>query len=84
MIDAGGVGPIGNGEIDLRILQHPFRIILLQHRRLGSEERGVETYRPGEIIDRDMDRRGRTHLVSPAMAAAAAIAGRFVDVRDWR
>ena len=27
---------------------------------------------------------GRTHLVSPAMAAAAAIAGRFVDVRQWR
>ena len=27
--------------------------------------------------------RGRTHLVSPAMAAAAAIAGHFVDVRDW-
>jgi 3-isopropylmalate/(R)-2-methylmalate dehydratase large subunit len=26
--------------------------------------------------------RGRTHLVSPAMAAAAAIAGKFVDVRD--
>jgi len=25
---------------------------------------------------------GRTHLVSPAMAAAAAIAGRFADVRD--
>ncbi len=28
--------------------------------------------------------KGRTHLVSPAMAAAAAIAGRFVDVRVWR
>ena len=28
--------------------------------------------------------KGRTHLVSPAMAAAAAVAGRFVDVRDWR
>src|SRR5581483_2376078 len=27
-------------------------------------------------------RGGRTHLVSPAMAAAAAIEGRFVDVRD--
>ncbi len=26
---------------------------------------------------------GRTHLVSPAMAAAAAIAGRFTDIRDW-
>ena len=26
---------------------------------------------------------GRTHLVSPAMAAAAAIAGHFVDVRNF-
>ncbi len=29
-------------------------------------------------------RGGRTHLVSPAMAAAAAIAGHFVDVRNWK
>jgi 3-isopropylmalate/(R)-2-methylmalate dehydratase large subunit len=28
-------------------------------------------------------RGGRTHLVSPQMAAAAAIEGRFVDIRDW-
>ncbi|MDX6677676.1 MAG: hypothetical protein QOE31_1728, partial [Solirubrobacteraceae bacterium] len=28
-------------------------------------------------------RGGRTHLVSPEMAAAAAIAGRFVDIREW-
>jgi 3-isopropylmalate/(R)-2-methylmalate dehydratase large subunit len=28
-------------------------------------------------------RGGRTHLVSPPMAAAAAIEGRFVDIRDW-
>jgi 3-isopropylmalate/(R)-2-methylmalate dehydratase large subunit len=27
---------------------------------------------------------GRTHLVSPQMAAAAAIAGHFVDIREWR
>ena len=26
---------------------------------------------------------GRTHLVSPVMAAAAAVAGHFVDVREW-
>jgi 3-isopropylmalate/(R)-2-methylmalate dehydratase large subunit len=26
---------------------------------------------------------GRTHLVSPRMAAAAAIEGRFVDIREW-
>jgi 3-isopropylmalate/(R)-2-methylmalate dehydratase large subunit len=29
-------------------------------------------------------RGGRTHLVSPSMAAAAAIAGHFVDVRNWK
>ncbi|WP_128895325.1 3-isopropylmalate dehydratase large subunit [Longirhabdus pacifica] len=28
-------------------------------------------------------RDGRTHLVSPAMAASAAIKGKFVDVRNW-
>lgn len=28
-------------------------------------------------------RGGRTHLVSPSMAAAAAIKGRFVDIREW-
>jgi 3-isopropylmalate/(R)-2-methylmalate dehydratase large subunit len=27
---------------------------------------------------------GRTHLVSPAMAAAAAVTGHFVDVREWK
>jgi len=29
-------------------------------------------------------RGGRTHLVSPQMAAAAAVEGRFVDIRAWR
>ena len=28
--------------------------------------------------------KGRTHLVAPAMAAAAAIAGHFVDIREWQ
>ena len=27
---------------------------------------------------------GRTHLVSPEMAAAAAVAGHFVDIREWQ
>jgi len=27
---------------------------------------------------------GRTHLVSPAMAAAASVEGHFVDIRDWK
>jgi 3-isopropylmalate/(R)-2-methylmalate dehydratase large subunit len=29
-------------------------------------------------------RGGRTHLVSPQMAAAAAVEGHFVDIREWR
>jgi len=29
-------------------------------------------------------RGGRTHLVSPEMAAAAAVEGRFVDIRNWQ
>jgi len=47
--------------------------------------------RPGErcasTSNRNFEHRqghgGRTHLVSPAMAAAAAVAGKFVDVRNW-
>lgn len=31
-----------------------------------------------------MGKGGRTHLVSPAMAAAAAVMGHFVDVRNWK
>jgi len=50
-----------------------------------------DTLQPGErcasTSNRNFESRqgrgGRTHLVSPAMAAAAAIAGHFVDVRDW-
>ena len=49
--------------------------------RLGSGEHCAST------SNRNFEGRqgagGRSHLVSPAMAAAAAIAGRFVDVRDW-
>ena len=29
-------------------------------------------------------RGGRTHLVSPQMAAAAAVEGHFVDIREWQ
>ena len=50
--------------------------------RLGAGERCAST------SNRNFEGRqgdgGRTHLVSPAMAAAAAIAGHFVDIRTWR
>jgi len=50
-----------------------------------------DTLEPGErcasTSNRNFEGRqgrgGRTHLVSPEMAAAAAIEGRFVDIRKW-
>jgi 3-isopropylmalate/(R)-2-methylmalate dehydratase large subunit len=55
---------------------------------LGMNE---DTLDPGErcasTSNRNFEGRqgrgGRTHLVSPEMAAAAAVEGRFVDIREW-
>ncbi len=47
--------------------------------RLGPGERCAST--SNRNFEGRQGFKGRTHLVSPAMAAAAAIAGRFVDVR---
>jgi 3-isopropylmalate/(R)-2-methylmalate dehydratase large subunit len=50
--------------------------------RLGAGERCAST--SNRNFEGRQGEGGRTHLVSPAMAAAAAIAGHFVDVREWR
>ncbi|MFD1332458.1 3-isopropylmalate dehydratase large subunit [Methylopila musalis] len=50
--------------------------------KLAPEERCAST--SNRNFEGRQGFKGRTHLVSPAMAAAAAVAGRFVDVRDWR
>ena len=50
--------------------------------RLRPEERCAST--SNRNFEGRQGFRGRTHLVSPAMAAAAGVAGHFVDVRDWR
>jgi 3-isopropylmalate/(R)-2-methylmalate dehydratase large subunit len=50
--------------------------------RLASGERCAST--SNRNFEGRQGEGGRTHLVSPAMAAAAAIAGHFVDVREWR
>jgi 3-isopropylmalate/(R)-2-methylmalate dehydratase large subunit len=50
-----------------------------------------DTLKPGErcasTSNRNFEGRqgkgGRTHLVSPLMAAAAAVEGRFVDIRQY-
>jgi 3-isopropylmalate/(R)-2-methylmalate dehydratase large subunit len=49
--------------------------------RLAPQERCAST--SNRNFEGRQGFKGRTHLVSPAMAAAAAIAGHFVDVRQW-
>ena len=48
---------------------------------LGDGERCAST--SNRNFEGRQGRGGRTHLVSPAMAAAAAIEGHFTDVRQW-
>ena len=48
---------------------------------LGPGERCAST--SNRNFEGRQGRGGRTHLVSPPMAAAAAIEGRFVDIREW-
>jgi 3-isopropylmalate/(R)-2-methylmalate dehydratase large subunit len=48
---------------------------------LGEGERCAST--SNRNFEGRQGRGGRTHLVSPAMAAAAAIEGHFTDVRNW-
>jgi 3-isopropylmalate/(R)-2-methylmalate dehydratase large subunit len=50
--------------------------------RLKPEERCAST--SNRNFEGRQGYKGRTHLVSPAMAAAAAIAGHLVDIRDWK
>ena len=48
---------------------------------LGAGERCAST--SNRNFEGRQGRGGRTHLASPAMAAAAAIEGHFVDIREW-
>ncbi len=48
---------------------------------LGAGERCAST--SNRNFEGRQGRGGRTHLVSPTMAAAAAVTGRFVDIREW-
>ncbi|MBF9001658.1 3-isopropylmalate dehydratase large subunit [Vibrio nitrifigilis] len=54
--------------------------LAMNNDRLGPGERCAST--SNRNFEGRQGRDGRTHLVSPAMAAAAAIAGHFVDIRE--
>ncbi|WP_413111208.1 3-isopropylmalate dehydratase large subunit [Thaumasiovibrio sp. DFM-14] len=54
--------------------------LAMNNDRLGPGERCAST--SNRNFEGRQGRDGRTHLVSPAMAAAAAVAGHFVDIRE--
>ncbi|MNL50985.1 3-isopropylmalate dehydratase large subunit [compost metagenome] len=54
--------------------------LAMNNDRLNPGERCAST--SNRNFEGRQGRGGRTHLVSPAMAAAAAIAGHFADIRD--
>ena len=49
--------------------------------QLGEKEHCAST--SNRNFEGRQGHKGRTHLVSPAMAAAAAVSGRFVEVRSF-
>ena len=76
-------------------LDHIFRAAGFEWREAGCSMclgMNPDILQPGErcasTSNRNFEGRqgrgGRTHLVSPAMAAAAAIRGHFTDVREWQ
>ncbi len=88
----------GSGQVKLQAekegLDRVFREAGFDWREAGCSMclgMNPDTLSPGErcasTSNRNFEGRqgkgGRTHLVSPAMAAAAAVAGHFVDIRDW-
>jgi 3-isopropylmalate/(R)-2-methylmalate dehydratase large subunit len=54
---------------------------LMEEVQLAPEKRCAST--SNRNFEGRQGHRARTHLVSPAMAAAAAIAGHLVDIREW-
>ena len=64
MIEPGFAPARRDREIHARVVEHPFGIVVLAHRRFGGEQGGVEADRLIEIVDRDMDMQAfhGTHL----------------------
>ena len=55
VIYTGSISAPRDGEIDARIVEHPFRVVVFCDRWLGTEERTIETVAALWVCDRDMD-----------------------------
>ncbi|MCY1560977.1 hypothetical protein D9M68_981790 [compost metagenome] len=55
MVQAGLAAALRDGEIDARIVEHPFRVVGFGDRGFGGEHAGVKADAVGQVVDRDMD-----------------------------
>src|SRR5689334_12485034 len=55
MVDAALPTARRDGEVDARIVEHPFGVVVLVYRGLGGEQRRIKPDAGGEIGHRDMD-----------------------------
>ena len=55
VIDAGCIGGRGNGEVDARIIEHPFGVIAFLHARRHAEHGGIKACALFKVADGDVD-----------------------------
>src|SRR5687767_4809642 len=55
MTDAGAIATLADREVDARILEHPFRIVVPDDERLRHEQRVVEAYRRRQVVHSHVD-----------------------------
>lgn len=54
MIESESVAAVGDGEIDARVVQHPFCVILMPHRGITAEQGAVKLNVPVEVLYRQV------------------------------
>jgi len=85
MVDAGGSAPLRDREVDARIIEHPFGVIVLAHRRLDTEQRRIEADALGQIGDCDVNVKAfHAALLLTWMARAARVVGLVAARRGLR
>ena len=74
VIDAGGAAGGGDREVDAGILEHPFRVVGLEHAWLGAEQLAVEADAAGKVGDIEMHMEA-LHRLAPGWRGVQLEAG---------